>query len=348
MSDPALLDPPAALPPPAPDPPQGGPLANLILVRLLAAGKTPPALNFVRKQVGDLFPHPPAEERFGDAVRGLRAAGLLPPRGQRLTPAGRARALAYLGVTDLPPRCTWPVLQSRFLVPKALGLAPGSDEAGQLADGKTFVPRLLKRELRLPVGTRNTPRSVLEAIVCRELGFPDLVSVDALVEAVTSKVLGLADPLPRKKAEEILPRKLLGAKTGGTEGARRAVLGRLTAPDGPALPAAARETAAPEAEAFDLEAFAHTVAAAARTCPTGRFGEDKVFISHVWRQLHDHPQIGPLGAAGFKAKLLDTNRARLLTLSRADLVQMMDTADVRESEIGHGTGAFHFVLLGRT
>jgi hypothetical protein len=123
----------------------------------------------------------------------------------------------------------------------------------------------------------------------------------------------------------------------------------LTSQGKSSQPAPVVEHPTPEpaaAEEFDLEAFANTVRAAARHAPTGRFGDNKVFIGHLWRQLRDQPQIAPLGLDGFKAKLLEANRGRLLTLSRADLVQMMDPDDVRESETGHGTAASHFVLIG--
>jgi hypothetical protein len=87
------------------------------------------------------------------------------------------------------------------------------------------------------------------------------------------------------------------------------------------------------------------VTAVARKCPTGWFGDNKVFISHVWKQLRSEPRFAPLGLGGFKQKLVEANRANLLTLSRADLVQLMDPTDVRESEITYLTATFHFILV---
>ena len=43
----------------------------------------------------------------------------------------------------------------------------------------------------------------------------------------------------------------------------------------------------PPAPPFDLPGFAERVKAAAQVCPTGRYGENKVFIVHVWRTLKD-------------------------------------------------------------
>ena len=96
-----------------------------------------------------------------------------------------------------------------------------------------------------------------------------------------------------------------------------------------------------------MKTFASVVKAAARASPTGRFGDNKVFISHLWRQLRTDPRFAALGPAGFKARLVEAHRADLLTLSRADLVQLMDPADVSESETPYLNAAFHFVLVDK-
>lgn len=93
-----------------------------------------------------------------------------------------------------------------------------------------------------------------------------------------------------------------------------------------------------QAPAETLEAFARRVVAAARTARTGRFGEHKVFLSHVHRAIG-----GDLEA--FKARAIEAHRAGLLTLSRADLVEAMPAADVRASEALYLGEQFHFVRL---
>src|SRR4051812_18867767 len=96
------MEPPAA---PVPSVPTG-PLADLILARLLPTAKSV-GVKAITKDVGELFRRPLSAERVAEAISGLRAAGLVTPKGQQLTDAGRARALAYLGVTELPPRANW-------------------------------------------------------------------------------------------------------------------------------------------------------------------------------------------------------------------------------------------------
>lgn len=96
----------------------------------------------------------------------------------------------------------------------------------------------------------------------------------------------------------------------------------------------------------DDRAFAARVLAAARASKTGRFGRDKVFISHVAQQLvREGVAIGDVDA--FKARLVAVHRADLLTLHRADLVEAMSASDVDESETRYRTATFHFVNIGR-
>jgi hypothetical protein len=44
-------------------------------------------------------------------------------------------------------------------------------------------------------------------------------------------------------------------------------------------------------------------------------------------------------------RLVEANHAGLLHLSRADLVQAMDPADVRESEASYLGAPFHFIRI---
>ena len=94
----------------------------------------------------------------------------------------------------------------------------------------------------------------------------------------------------------------------------------------------------------DDAAFAKRVLAAARASKTGRFGDDKVFISHVLRQLTDEgARVND--AEEFKDRLVSVHRRELLSLSRADLVEAMDSKDVAASEARYLSATFHFVKV---
>src|SRR5438105_3347268 len=166
------MEPSAAPVPAAPT----GPLADLILARLLPAAKSV-GVKAITKDVGELFHRPPPAERVAGTVAALRAAGLVTPKRQQLTDAGRARALAHLGVTEIPPRANWGTVKAKYLVPRALGLSPTSaDDAKLVGDAGKLAAFLLKRQFALPPGTPHSLGGVFEALACRFLGFPDHVS----------------------------------------------------------------------------------------------------------------------------------------------------------------------------
>jgi len=316
-----------------------GTLRELILVRLLPDAKSPPSPPAIRKALAPLTLRPPIAEEIAEALQSLRSAELLTPKGQRLTSAGKRRALAFLGVDELPDEIRWNTLVARYLVPKALGLSPGTpDTVKTVSDAGKLAALLLKRKYDLPIVSGSSLKDALEALVCQRLGYPDLRSMDDLYASVLSREIDSGDVLTRTRLLTVAPKVLLGTTRDGLDELRRSALTELfvaARPPDPVRPL----------EEFDREAFALTVLKAARHSPTGRFGDNKVFINHVWRQLRDEPRLAGLGLDGFKAKLVEANRERLLTLSRADLVQVMNPADVRESEVSYLNAVFHFVLL---
>lgn len=327
MTDPAVMDAPPAT--------ATGPLADLILVRLLPS-KNSMGVSKLRADLAPFFRHPPSVDEHTATIAALRSEGMLTAKGQRLTDAGRARTLAYLGMTELPPRANWETVKAT-LTAKALGLPPDA-EAFQTSE--KLAAFLLKRKLGLPPGTGATIAAVLDAVICRELGYPDVPTLQALVPVLLGKVAGVEGRLPKKEAGKILPRILLGTKQSGARDYRAAALAGFA--DAQSTSSAA---VVDPIEPFDLEAFANTVKSVSRMCPTGRFGDNKVFISHVWNQLHDEPQFALLGLTGFKQKLIEANRARLLTLSRADMVELQNPDDLDQSETTFLNAVYHFILI---
>ena len=331
MSEPALLDPPTTTgPAPAVS------LTDLILLRLLPT-KASIQLKQLHTDLGVFFRRPMSAEHLEDALTELRADGFVAPKGQRATDAGRARALEYLGIEKLPPRANWPMVKGKYLVPRALGLALGSEKTTKsISDSKSLAPLLLKRELRLPVGTGTTLNAVFEAIACRQLGYLDHTTLKELRPLLLAKAVGSETPVSAEEAETVVPRILLSTKQNGIAGLQAIAL------------AGWADTATPELvpELFDLEMFANTVKSAARRCPTGQFGDGKVFISHVWNQLRNESQFAPLGIDGFKQKLVEANQSRLLNLLPADLNQAFDPADLTDSHTTQRNSTYHLIATG--
>jgi hypothetical protein len=262
-----------------------------------------------------------------------------------LTEAGRAHALSMLGLGALPAKPTWKSLLDQHLFPLAAGVAPDARETRQKLRGAAFLKSyLVRRHYGLTAGPAAPLSKVLEALACRELGFPELTDLKSVQAAVLSRLVGsAAESLKLKDLEKQLPRTAMGVNNDKPDTLRGAVIRQWLAGESP-------DGAAPHAGTgpFDLSAFAAAALRAARQAPpAGWFGDNKVFIARAWRQLHSQP--GAPGASldlpAFKQRLVEANREGLLRLSRADLVSAMDPADVRESETRYLNAEFHFILI---
>lgn len=95
-----------------------------------------------------------------------------------------------------------------------------------------------------------------------------------------------------------------------------------------------------------LERFVSALHSAARRSKTGLFGDNKIFISHLYRQMEREGTHEDMTLEQFKQVLLELNRTDHVNLSRADLAYAMDQTDVSESFTEHPAGAtFHFMRL---
>lgn len=328
------------------------PVALLILARLLVAKGPGATLATLSKDVGPLLGEG-ASAPIGRAIEALEQAGRV-ARSRKgrstvigLTDAGRRAVLETLGLEELPPKTTWSKLKSNHLAARALGLpAPKGDAARRFGTAGGFEAAALKARHDLPIGDFPTKAQATDALLWKLLGFAtaEKFSVAALKRAVLAREAG--EPAPKGDAAAIkrIVAKGVGARRETpTELREAAIRGWAGGGDGEAeTPAVATAPARP---ALDLDGFARRALQAARTCPTGRFGADKVFIAHVWRALRDDPEIGGMGLDEFKRRLAEANQARRLDLSRADLVEAMDPDDVRSSEVAHQGARFHFVRI---
>lgn len=272
----------------------------------------------------------------------LREDGLLESKGMRLTPAGRQHGLELLGLAELPPKTTWGTVQAKFLLPRALGPDDMSDkELKRLNTQDKLAALLLARKLHLPDGADGGLKNALESLVCQKLGFPKLSSLEALKEEVLSQHLNAPEKLSSKQLMKQVPRILLGTKKDGLPPLRDIAL------SGWAEAVAAEQGITSPTADLDASSFAGAVLAGAEACPTGWFGDNKIFISHVWRRLQSQPAFVTMDSQKFKQRIVEANTLGLLTLARADLVQAMDPVDVDESATTAQHAIFHFIVVDR-
>ena len=95
---------------------------------------------------------------------------------------------------------------------------------------------------------------------------------------------------------------------------------------------------------MDLKHFAtdlkRRAAELATTRPDLCFGDDRVFLCHVWSLCTDD-----MDRREFTAAVLECNRLRYLNLARADMVELMNPVDVADSRIESGNSTYHFLAL---
>jgi uncharacterized protein (DUF2267 family) len=317
-------------------------VADLILVRMILPSKRPVAPSVVRKDVSKLLDSELSTTAFDELRSELASAGLLTKEKRKafaLTDAGRERALQFLGIDALASRTNWSTVLAKYLFPKAAGLTASA--ASKLNNGDKLAAFILKRKYGLPAGAGSTVMQVLEAVACKQLGFSEETTLDGLLCAVLSSIMG-SERLTKKKLAEQLPLFETGLTAIKADDARRKVVRDWLA----GIRTPLRLPESHSAEPFDLIAFAATVRTlAGKSPPQDRFHNNKVFIAALWQATQQEPSFPRLSLPEFKQRLVEANSRNLLHLSRADLVQAMDPRLVADSETEYLNATFHFVLL---
>lgn len=327
-------------------------LGRLILIRLLAAGKSP-GLSDLSKALKRYFAdrlglsESQWSERLGQRLAELEQRGLLQAKPFRLTENGRAEALTFLKLDALPSGMTWQTLRTRYLLARALEIQPsGKTEWDRLGTADGVRAAVLVRHYDLPTTPVPTISSALHALAWKQLHTAHHVEVPAGKDFTWKHVLR-ATLMPDLHGEPVerLPAMVAHARNTGTNELRDAIirqwLDRQEA--GRGQPSENAESHPPS----DLAEFATRVRELARTSPTGRFGDNKVFLSHLWERFQEQARDNGISREEFNRRLVEANRQNLLTLSRADLVGAMAPQDVQASEIRLSDTTYHFLRTDR-
>ncbi|MFB1481143.1 hypothetical protein [Corallococcus sp. RDP092CA] len=289
--------------------------------------------------------------RFDALLAKLLDGGLVEARGRAglaLTGPGRQAALRFLRV-DSPKGLTWKRVKQQHLLAKGLDLPSTRASLGRLSDADGVRARVLKRAHAVDGPETPTLAQVRDRLLWRQLGVEtdERFSLRAVQAHLLGKLLGQEVRDPKRGLEQLAARAV-GASRVDAEVVRMAALrewvlaGEEPAPPPRQAPAEVPVEPGPRAPHADTEAFAKQVLDAARSVPpAGRFGGNKVFISHVWNALRPEWADRP----AFNEALLAANRAHQLSLGRADLLAVMNPRDITESEVSSYGATFHFVVL---
>ncbi|ADO71361.1 hypothetical protein [Stigmatella aurantiaca] len=268
-------------------------------------------------------------------------------KGLNLTAEGRQQAVEALGVERPPKGLTWKQLRLKYLTAKSLGLSPSAANVARLGSADGLRAVLVQKQSGLgEPGTRSLAQ-VRDALCWKQLGVDSdkPFTLTAVQSFLLGKVLQASREVSPAQALQQLAARSVGARRTGAESLRLAALQSWLIPTQETGPDPEPPTTGSEPPAIDseeaLSSFAERVLHTARSATSGRFGEDRVFISHIWRAMQ-HPG---LDEQSFKNRLIEANQKRLLSLSRADMVELMDPADVAASETRYLGATFHFIAL---
>ncbi|RKG81184.1 hypothetical protein D7W79_05985 [Corallococcus exercitus] len=288
-------------------------------------------------------------ERFEALMERLLDTGLVQKRSRTalaLTVQGRQQALKFLRV-DSPKGLTWKRVRQQYLLAKDLDLPTSKAALGRLSNADGMRALLLKRAHQVDGPEFPTLAQVRDRLMWRKLGVEtnEKLTLRAIQAHLLGKLLEqeVSDP---KRGVEQLAARAVGASRVDAEALRLATLRKWVVTEQASEPSKKPVQGPPvedsrEAAPHDPAAFAKNVLRVARALPSGRFGDDKVFISHVWKAM----QPSWASREAFDSALLEANRKRHLTLTRADLVSVMNPADVAESEVRFYGATFHFVVV---
>lgn len=267
-----------------------------------------------------------ARKAIDSAVSDLQEAGFVVGRGRNsgrleLVEEGKKRALADLGVSSLPgsakgARQKWAWIQHVALVRLALGADAGGGGKRELSSDAVKA-RILQQHFGLHPGAKLT--------------------LSEVVNMLCAVAMAKTRAAPRRLRQQVVARWLL-------EPSQEA--GEKDAPGAAETPPQQPEKKDPEKkEPDDLATFAEKALAAAKRSPTGRRDGDKVFVSHVYRELVRGGDAAGLSLPDFKSRLVEAQKKGLLRFSRADLVEDMSPEDVRESEVERLSARFHLLRI---
>lgn len=302
-------------------------LQHLALIRFLVSpdGLTPSRLKSALEPLaGEQGSRAEWQERFEVLRTQLVTEGWVTQdsRGRmRLTSQGHGVALGAVGFSQLPSKIRWAQLKRRAAA-KGLGLP-----LEVAADASALRVALVARAQGIEWKGKYSEARLRDALAWKALGVATTrpLSRRAVQGVLIARLTGGAEDLPPEAAVRLLSAQSVGARRSGSEDLWRSALRRCVNGEATSTPAS----------------FAQQVLSVAkRTTGAERFGEDKVFISAIWRRW---------GAAGdpveFKHQLGVANHLGQLRLSRADLPELMDPAFVAESETRYENATFHFVRL---
>lgn len=312
-------------------------LESLVLCWLLSRdehhGRRSDVRKALERHVGD---GSGPKKSIDDAVHRARLQGHIherTPGRLELQERGKQKALSILGIDSLPrtektERAKWAWIRNVALVRVALGVEPNSAGFRRVRASDDVRAIVLQRHYGIAPGKDLSLKVVVDILCAAALGASRVDSRDVRTPVIRrwlAQVQAQPEPSAPSPASS-------ASDEPTTKGGAAASDDMAARPQG-------------DVTTNDLAAFAARALAAAKRSPTGRRDGDKVFVSHVFRELERSGEANGTTLADFKLRLVEAQKGGLLRLSRADLVEDMSPEDVRESEVERLSARLHFVRI---
>ncbi len=344
-------------------------LADVVLLYLSVKRKQAPTTAVVEKSLSTFAPSAPLR----GAVEALAEAGHIEAVGRSgwaVTAEGSERLYSAFGLRA-PVSKSWGSLK-RLIASKALGvpLRPGAKPSKPI----DLQKRALAHLSGVAGASTKGPTRAVEELVWKHLGGAEGVppTWKKLRELVLNQMLGSNRPLPEDKAAQALLARKLGLPRVTSSGVDEALIHRWldesteqARDSSPPLGAPAAESAngqtssrggaiAPQAlsredvDALDsnlLESHLPEILDAARENDVAGHGDHKRFLSSVYEAYRGRRGDAALPWPQFVRLLLQAHLQDRVTLTRADLVSVMDPKVVESSEVLYEGARFHFLTL---
>lgn len=343
-------------------------LQEFIQIRFLSSPDNELILSELKKSLKHFFFNPPSNNEWLHEIQQLVNEGALQTIGKaryQLTPQGRKAALQVLGLSSLPVNTRWQTIKNCYLISVVLGLPTPVNERDRqrIASADGLRASILANAYQLSTDAYPTLTKARDSLLWQQLidttvaaNLQKKISASnsknirpftqgSVMALLLSNLLGAERELSWESALKQLVAKAVNARRTDPEELRIAILKTATIKS--LIPAQKHkhELQDPPIPKLDLESFAAQVMQSANRCQTGRFGDNKIFISHVWRQMElDGTQFG-LDLNQFKLYLTLANNKGLISMTHADLTYAMDRRDVSASETPYLNATFHFIRL---
>jgi len=320
-------------------------LSQYVLARVLTARHGSISLTELSKSITPFLSREESNQRLATSIEELAGLSLVQvqqagrSRQARICDHAKSDVFQILGLRE-NESVRWKEVQERRLLAMAMGRANDDDKfQASISNSDGLRAALIISHFKLDLPSTTSLRKVVDAVAWRELGVNETRSISsgAVLSLLLGRSLGADDRIDitwRTRAAQ-LACQATGARNTSIREVRRAILAKWLAVPG--------EPSADEKPRLDD--FVDLVRDIAKRTKTGRFGDNKVFISHVWRAYRDQSLKSPITEAQFKECLINAYKAKKLLLSRADLPQLMNENDVRESATKYGDFEFHFIVI---